>query len=150
VKTAQKIADCTGPKRKRDGVSHAEVVTQTVVVTPMLTRPARATTMAGDGAATTVPPDALCIGDCQSAKKIVDCQIQHQSENCQKLFSLVWQQCADSMRAKIKAHRDPQTTEHTLSGIELLRIIKLICFNAEDEKHVPQKVHATMRRPFVI
>ena len=73
VKTAQKIADCIGQKRKRGGVSHAEVVTQTAVIIPMLTRPARTTTTAGDGAATTVPPDALDIGDCQSAKRIIDC-----------------------------------------------------------------------------
>ena len=47
------------------------------------------------------------------------------------------------MHAKIKAHREYQTIEHTLNGIDLLRVIKLICFNIEDEKYVPQKVHET-------
>jgi hypothetical protein len=47
------------------------------------------------------------------------------------------------MHAKIKAHRDYTTIEQALNGIDLLRVIKLICFNIEDEKYVPQKVHET-------
>jgi hypothetical protein len=47
------------------------------------------------------------------------------------------------MHAKIKAHRDYQTIEQALNGIDLLCIIKLICFNIEDKKYVPQKVHET-------
>ncbi len=92
---------------------------------------------------TTTPPDTLDISDYQSAKKTVDYQIQNQQENRQKLFSLIWQQCAEPMHAKIRAHRDYQAIEQALNGVELLRVIKLICFNIEDEKHVPQKVHET-------
>jgi hypothetical protein len=55
----------------------------------------------------------------------------------------VWQQCNESTHAKIKAHRDYQVIEEELNGIELLRVIKLICFNIEDEKYAPQKVHET-------
>jgi hypothetical protein len=55
----------------------------------------------------------------------------------------VWQQCTESMHAKIRAHREYQIIEQDLNGIELLRIIKLICFNIEDEKCIPQKVHET-------
>jgi hypothetical protein len=90
-----------------------------------------------------VPPDVLDISDYQSAKKIVEYQAHNQSENRQKVFSLVWQQCTESMHAKINAHRDYQVIEEELNGIELLRVIKLICFNIEDEKYAPQKVHET-------
>jgi hypothetical protein len=45
------------------------------------------------------------------------------------------------MHATIKAHREYQVIEEELNGIELLRVIKLICFNIEDEKYAPQKVH---------
>jgi hypothetical protein len=76
----------------------------------------------------------------QSAKKIVDYQTQNQSENHQKVFSLVWQQCTESMNDKIKAHRDYQVIEEEINGIELLRVIKLICFNIEDERYAHQKV----------
>ena len=93
------------------------------------------------GAVIVTPPDALDISDYQSAKKIVDYQVQHQTEKRQKLFSLVWQQCAESMHGKIKAHREHQIIEQALNRIELLRIIRLICFNVEDEKCIPQKVH---------
>jgi hypothetical protein len=53
----------------------------------------------------------------------------------------VWQQCTESMHANIKAHRDYQGIEEELNGIELLRVIKLICFNIEDEKYAHHKVH---------
>ena len=79
----------------------------------------------------------------QSAKKIVDFKIQNQLENRQKVYSLVWQQCTESMHAKVKAHRDYQAIEQDLNGINLLRVIKLICFNIEDEKYALQKVHET-------
>jgi hypothetical protein len=47
------------------------------------------------------------------------------------------------MHAKIRAHRDFQAIKQALNGIELLCVIKLICFNIQDEKYVPQKVHET-------
>jgi len=144
-KTAQKIADCIGQEHECGGVSCAKVITQTVVVVPLPTRPTDATTTSNDAdcTATVTPPDALDISDCQSAKKIVDCQIQHQKENRQKSFSLVWQRRAESTRAKIKAHHERQNIEQALNGIESLRITKLTCFNAEDKKRTPQKVHKT-------
>jgi hypothetical protein len=124
-------------------VTRAEVTTQQAVVIPMPSRPVAKSTTAADGTVTTSPPDALDISDYQSEKKIVDYQIQNQIENRQKIFSLAWQQCTESMHAKIKAHRDYKTIEQALNGIDLLRIIKLICFDVEDEKYIPQKVHET-------
>jgi hypothetical protein len=142
VKTVQKIADYIGQEYKCGGVSRTEVMTQGVVTIPLPTRPV-GTRTTEDGVVTITPPDTLDISDYQSAKKTVDYQILHQQENRQKLFSLVWQQCTEPMHAKIRAHRDYQAIEQALNGIELLRVIKLICFNIEDEKYVPQKVHET-------
>jgi hypothetical protein len=140
VKTVQKIADYIGQEHKCGGVSRTEVVTQSMVTIPMPTRPTGTSTTTGDaGAVIITPPDALDISDYQSAKKIVDYQVQHQTENRQKLFSLVWQQCTESMHAIIRAHREYQIIEQDLNGIELLRIIKLICFNIEDEKYITPK-----------
>jgi hypothetical protein len=42
-----------------------------------------------------------------------------------------------------QAHPDYQVIGEELNGIELLRVIKLICFNIEDEKYAPQKVNET-------
>ncbi len=142
VKTVQKIADYIGQEYKCGGVSRAEVMTQKLVIIPTPTRPV-GTRTTSDGVVTITPPDVLDISDYQSAKKTVDYQILHQNENRQKIFSLVWQQCAEPMHAKIRAHREYQAIEQALNGIELLRVIKLICFNIEDEKYIPQKVHET-------
>jgi hypothetical protein len=143
VKTVQKIADYIGQEYKCGGISRTEVMTQKVTVIPLPTRPRGTTSTDVNDVVTITPPDVLDISDYQSAKKTVDYQILHQKENRQKLFSLVWQQCTESMRAKIKAHRDYHTIEQDLNGVELLRVIKLICFNIEDEKYIPQKVHET-------
>jgi hypothetical protein len=143
VKTVQKIADYIGQEYKCGGISRTEVMTQKMTVIPMPTRPTSTSVTGANDIVTTTPPDALDISDYQSDKKAVDYQILHQKENRQKIFSLVWQQCTESMHAKIKAHRDYRTIEQALNGIELLRVIKLICFNIEDEKYIPQKVHET-------
>jgi hypothetical protein len=143
VKTVQKIADYIGQEYKGGGVTRTEVITQTMVIIPLPTRPTGRTITATDGSVTVSPPDAFDISDYQSQKKIIDYQIQNQAENRQKIFSLVWQQCTESMHAKIKAHRDYKAIEQALNGIELLRIIKLISFDIEDEKYIPQKVHET-------
>jgi hypothetical protein len=141
VKTTQKIADYIGQEYKVGGVTRAEVITQTKTIISLPGRPTGRFTTATDGTRTVLPIDAIDISDYQSEKKTADYQIQHQAENRQKVFSLVWQQCTESMHAKIKAHREYQSIETKLDGIDLLRVIKLICFDIEDEKYIPQKVH---------
>jgi hypothetical protein len=108
-------------------------MTQEVVTIQLPGRPVGTSVTDANGVVTPTPPDVLDISDYQSEKKTTDYQILHQLENRQKIFSLVWQQCTESMYAKIKAHRDYRTIEQALNGIELLRVIKLICFNIEDE-----------------
>jgi hypothetical protein len=131
MKTVQKIADHIGQEYKGGGITRTEVMTQTKEVISAPRRP------------TAIPPDPMDVSDYQSAKKIMDYKVQNQIENRQKIFSLVWQQCTEALHAKIKAHRGYLTMERDLDGIELLRVIKLICFNIEDEKYSPQKVHET-------
>ncbi len=143
LKTVQKIADYIGQEYKCGGLTRTEVMTQSPVLIPGPVRPISITVTATDGTVTTTPPDVLDISDYQSEKKASDYKLLHRTENRQKVFSLVWQQCTESMHAKIKAHRDYKTIEQALNGIDLLRIIKLICFNIEDEKYIPQKVHET-------
>jgi hypothetical protein len=143
VKTVAKIADLVGQDYKSGGTTRTEVMTQTNVIIPVPVRPQATIVYEADGitVASRTSPDALDISDYQSAKKLYDYQTLNQTENRQKVFSLVWQQCTESMHAKIKSNRDYQTIERTLDGIDLLRVIKLICFNIEDEKYAPQKVH---------
>jgi hypothetical protein len=143
VKTVQKIATYIGQECKGGRVTRTEVITQRAVTIPLPRKPVGRSVTATGGTVTISPTDPLDISDYQSQKKIVNYQIQNQTENRQKVFSLAWQQCTESMHAKIKAHREYQAIEQALNGIDLLRVIKLICFNIEDERYVPQKVHET-------
>ena len=45
------------------------------------------------------------------------------------------------MHAKMKSHPNYQAIKLMLNGNDLLRVIKLFCFNIEDEKYIPQKVY---------
>jgi hypothetical protein len=144
MKTVRKIAEHIGQEYKGGGITRTEVMTQTASIIQAPTIPIVVSVTSDNGLTTSImPPDVLDISDYQSTKKIVDYQSQNQSENWQKVFSLIWQQCTESMHDKIKAHRDYQVIGEELNGIELLRVIKLICFNIEDEKYTPQKVHET-------
>ena len=71
VKTVQKIADYIGQEYKCGGISRTEVMTQSVTIIPLPTRPVGTRTMVGD-VTTTTSPDALEVSDYQSAKKTVD------------------------------------------------------------------------------
>ena len=142
VKTVAKIADLVGRNYKSGGNTRTEVMTQASVPITAPTRPTGTPVLNAEGViVSTTPPDALDISDYQSEKKLYDYQILNQNENRNKVYSLVWPQCTESMHAKIKSHKDYLTIEASLNGIELLKIIKLICFNIEDEKFIPLKVH---------
>lgn len=141
IKTVHKIADYVGQEYKNGGTTRTEIMTQEHVTINPPTRPRATTTTATDGSVTTTQPDAIDISDYQSQKKIIDYLISQQWENRQKVYSLVWQQCTDTLHAKIKSMSVFSTIEAALDGIALLKAIKLICFNIEDEKYVPQKVH---------
>jgi hypothetical protein len=144
MKTVQKIANHSGQEYKGGCITRTELMTQTAVIIQAPTIPIGVSVTSGNGLTTTIIlPDVLDISDYQSANNIVDYQAQNQSENQQNVFSLVWQQCTESMHAKIKAYRDYQVIEEEFHGIELLRVIKLICSNIEDEKYAPQKMHET-------
>lgn len=129
------------------GTTHAEVKTQVVKLLVAPTRPRGVTTSIpsadeNDPPVISVhPPDPLDVIDYTTDKKQYDYEIRNQMENHQKVFGLVWEHSTDALQAKAKSHSDYAVTEAALNGIELLRIIKLICYDIEDEKYVPQKVH---------
>jgi hypothetical protein len=96
MKTVQKIADHIGQEYKGGGITQTELMTQTAVIIQAPTRPVGTSVTSADGLTTTTTlPDVLVISDYQSSKKVTDSQVQNQSENRQKVFSLVWQQCKE-------------------------------------------------------
>lgn len=106
-------------------------------------RPADTLLLGDDGTIviSRTPPYALDISDYQSKKKLCDYQTLKQNENRNRVYSLVCQQCTESMHAQIKCHHDYLAIEVALNGIDILKVITLICFNIEDEKYVPLNVH---------
>ena len=138
MKTVQNIADHIGQEYKSGGITRTEVMAQEHATISLPIQPT-ATTVTVGTTTTTQPLDVMDISNYQSEKKIADYKIQSQVENWQKIFSLVWQQCTEAMHAKVKAHRECKAIKLALDGIELLRIIKPICFNIEDEKYARRK-----------
>jgi hypothetical protein len=107
MNTVQKIFDHIGQEYKDGGITQTEVMTQTAVIIQAPTSTIGVSVTPDNGLTTSIiPPDVLDISDYQSTQKIVDYQVQNQSENRQKVFSLVWQKFTESMHAKIKAQPD--------------------------------------------
>jgi hypothetical protein len=114
VKTVKKIANLVGQDYKVGGITHTEVMTQTRIVIPMPVRPQVTIIYGTDGVTEDhrIQTDALDISDYQSAKKLADYQVLNQNKNQNKVYSLVWQQCTESiMHAKIKSHCNYQVIE---------------------------------------
>ena len=141
VKTVVKIADLIGRNYKNGGTTRTEVMTQTSVPITVPLRPVNTILRDAEGKLiTSTPPDPIDTSEYLSKKKIHDYQLLNQNENRTMVYYVVWPQCTESIHSKIKAHKDYLTIEASLNGIELLKVIKLICFNIEDTKYVPMKV----------
>jgi hypothetical protein len=68
----------------------------------------------------------------------------------QKLYSLILGQCTDALIARIEAHSKYATASVARDGIELLAVIKSICFNFQDQKYVPQSIYESKKRWYKI
>jgi hypothetical protein len=68
----------------------------------------------------------------------------------QKLYSLVLGQCTDALVARVEAHNKYAMASAARDGIELLSIIKSICFNFQDQKYVPQSIYKSKKRWYKI
>jgi len=63
-----------------------------------------------------------------------------------KLYALVIGQCTDTMVARITANNAYKKTMDERNGIDLLKIIKGICFNFEDQKCMQQSIFEAKMR----
>ena len=66
--------------------------------------------------------------------------------NVQSLYSLVWGQCTEGLREKIKSHNDYQTTSQARNGINLLIIIRNIMYLSQNDRNMEHGIHEVMRR----
>ena len=70
-------------------------------------------------------------------------------ENMKTAFSLIWGQCSDLMRVKIKAHSDFNTFNEEQDPVALLKAIKSINFKFEEHKYIYHSVYETYRNFYV-
>ena len=68
------------------------------------------------------------------------------AENVKTVYSLIWGQCTDVMRQKIRSHSDYKTTEDVLDAIGLLKTIKSNMFNFQGQIYCPQALCDAKRR----
>ena len=66
------------------------------------------------------------------------------------MYSLVIGQCTDAMIARVEAHRHYFLVADEQYGIKLLRIIKYICFDFQDQKYVLQSIYQAKQRFYAI
>ena len=67
-------------------------------------------------------------------------------ENIRTLYSVIWGQCTEAMKAKVESMSDYQGASLYNNGVELLKIIRSVCFNFASQKYLPQAVHEAKRR----
>mmetsp|Transcript_36995 Transcript_36995/g.52267 ORF Transcript_36995/g.52267 Transcript_36995/m.52267 type:complete len:1117 (-) Transcript_36995:618-3968(-) len=71
-------------------------------------------------------------------------------EGIQKLYSVVWGQCTDAMQARLEGIREHGAIAATLDGIGLLKEIKSVAFQFENQKYQPVSVHMAVRRFYLM
>ena len=62
------------------------------------------------------------------------------------MYSVVWGQCTQGMQASIKTQETYDNIKSTMNTIELLKIIKKICYNFQEVKYSPASVHTIIDR----
>jgi hypothetical protein len=77
-------------------------------------------------------------------------KISQIEENMKTLYSLVWGQCSDVIRARIEALDNYQDMTNQSDSIKLLKSIKSLVFNFESQKYRPLAIHEGMKRFYSI
>ena len=67
-------------------------------------------------------------------------------ENVKKLYSLVWGQCSDALRAKLEGMNTHLTIKSQSDGIGLIQEIKTVCFQFQKQKHDAVAMHLSKRK----
>ncbi len=74
----------------------------------------------------------------------------HLEENLKTLYSLIWGQCTDLIRARIEALDEHQRMFTEGDSIGLLVAIKKLVYNYQSQKYRPLALHENMRRFYML
>jgi Reverse transcriptase (RNA-dependent DNA polymerase)/Zinc knuckle len=95
------------------------------------------------------PPDNATLGQQRLWEKAVDevAKMQgHYNQNLMTLFALVWGQCSDALREKLRSKPEYVEVNTTQNGLDLLNLIRGVAFNQESNKFVAQAVAENIGR----
>jgi len=98
-------------------------------------------------------PEDLADGATATEKRIWEKEIDEYvkekaklKQNVKALYSLVWGQCSDAMRAKLEGQQGHEAMSKRADGIGLLKAIKSIVYNFQDQKYLPEALFEANRR----
>ena len=99
------------------------------------------------------PPEGASRTQERIWEKKVDEYVKRSSymdENVKKVFSLVWGQCTEALRAKLQGIDDFKAMWDSGDGLALLKAIKTICFRFESQKNIAHAIHDAKRRFYML
>jgi hypothetical protein len=133
TKTTREIGDYVGRTYKYGG--DARIVVQTLAL-PTIELPED-------------PKDDASKTTLKLWDKAIDEYVRRKSyleENIKTMYSLVWGQCSDAIRAKLETKADHINIEATSNAIGLLKNIKDVVFSYQNQSYGPQGLHAAKKR----
>ena len=74
----------------------------------------------------------------------------HLEENIKTVYSLIFGQCTEAIRAKLESVGNHQAISVASNGIELLKNIKTIMYNFQSQKYGPLGLHESKRRFYLM
>jgi hypothetical protein len=72
--------------------------------------------------------------------KLID-QEDRLKDATSRAYAIVWGQCSDALREKVKAHKDFKKAHEGPSVVALLKVIKTEMFTFQTQKYGPQALH---------
>ena len=67
-------------------------------------------------------------------------------QDLEKLYSVVWGQCTPGLKAKLMALKEYKDIMKKLDSIQLLELIKKICYNFQENVYAPASVHSVIEK----
>jgi hypothetical protein len=95
------------------------------------------------------PPEGATETDKVRWKKKIDTMVTKEErfeEDLKKVYSLIWGQCTEFLRAKLEAKDGYARMKEHYDTIDLLKSIKDSVFKFSDQKYAPHSLHEAMRK----
>ena len=136
-KTLEQISNYVGREYRHGGLMSkcVEKLTQPQVTMPDAPK---------DYGTDKVDPTDKCVWELEVKEAIKD--KKEVGELMQKLYALVIGQCTDDMLTQTKSHKDYKSVSSRMNGVEVLKIIRAICYSFEDQKYLAQSLHEANHR----